>query len=482
MIAKWLSRFLCVWLALSVLVSAGYAAGENSALVEYKERLKDLDQSDIESIVDLAKWCASKKLRDQAKELYQKAVALDPTNTDALRGAGYKRIRGRWLSEEQYLAYRGCIFTDGKWLTPAQYEHLVRSRMRFTPWNVMGDGFRVDTTHFIIHVNGTKEFAEEIAQLAESSFMAFLKTLNCREASLPREMSRPNDPVDTSGDRFLALAKDGGALFAASDEAKLTCWQSGEAVMLLADERELHRTESHALLRKGFAGQWRVVRPFMTAEDRLRLDVVDHREDWTAKLGAPFLRYFGDSKRRLPMDSVAVVWRAPARYKEPREAEEIIPEVLYTLAHVYARRFSPGDPKWFGQGLAQMFAKATVRRGKLNFRKVDNKMAQGALRALSQKSILSELRDENFERKSGWDRLKGFSEWPVFYVFVEYAMQCKSKEDQTETMLASVYRNLALGKSPREAIEIAYGKDVKTFQAKLLRWCQQKARGGRLMF
>lgn len=67
---------------------------------------------------DLARWCESSGLRNQARTHLQEVIALDPDHAAARKALGYRRAGQRWLTEDEYHRWQGDIRFRGKWMPP----------------------------------------------------------------------------------------------------------------------------------------------------------------------------------------------------------------------------------------------------------------------------------------------------------------------------------------------------------------------------
>ena len=99
-----------------------------SALEAWRERAASLHPADSRGWASLARWAEDAGLGTQAKEAWQRVVAVDPGNAEANRGLGRVALDGAWLSEDEAYRARGYVQYEGRWVSPAEHEALVRER------------------------------------------------------------------------------------------------------------------------------------------------------------------------------------------------------------------------------------------------------------------------------------------------------------------------------------------------------------------
>jgi hypothetical protein len=99
-----------------------------SPLHEYGERASRLAASDVEGWIALGAWASASGLSSQAREAYQRALAVAPNDPRANTGLGNVKIDGRWVSEDEGYRMRGYVQYQGDWITPAEHEAILRER------------------------------------------------------------------------------------------------------------------------------------------------------------------------------------------------------------------------------------------------------------------------------------------------------------------------------------------------------------------
>lgn len=81
-------------------------------------------------LFEVGTWAAEKGLRARAKELFERAVALDPDHEGARRALGYHRYEGRWVTKAELMASLGMVQRDGAWVSRETAEARDREETR----------------------------------------------------------------------------------------------------------------------------------------------------------------------------------------------------------------------------------------------------------------------------------------------------------------------------------------------------------------
>jgi hypothetical protein len=99
-----------------------------SALEAYHERAAALESGDVEGWAGLARWAAERELLTQAREAWHRVLAADPSRPEANAALGRVEVDGTWMGEAEAYRARGYVSFEGRWVTPAEHEALVRER------------------------------------------------------------------------------------------------------------------------------------------------------------------------------------------------------------------------------------------------------------------------------------------------------------------------------------------------------------------
>jgi hypothetical protein len=99
-----------------------------STLAAYRERAAELPRTDAEAWFRLGEWAQASGLETQAREAFERALVIDPAYAPAHQALGHLQHAGRWMSEDESYRARGYIFAEGRWLTRAEHEAVLRER------------------------------------------------------------------------------------------------------------------------------------------------------------------------------------------------------------------------------------------------------------------------------------------------------------------------------------------------------------------
>lgn len=99
-----------------------------SDLGRYQARAAVLDPRDVTGWLDLALWAASRGLGTQAREAYERVLAVDPQNSAAHLGLGDVRLGNHWVSVAESNRARGLVEFEGMWVTPEERQARIAER------------------------------------------------------------------------------------------------------------------------------------------------------------------------------------------------------------------------------------------------------------------------------------------------------------------------------------------------------------------
>jgi hypothetical protein len=100
----------------------------SAALARFQQRAEALDASDAAGWLELAQWADEQGLNTQARLAYERVLALDPQNYVANLALGHQLVAGRWLAGDEARRARGEVQYEGRWMTAAERDDLVRER------------------------------------------------------------------------------------------------------------------------------------------------------------------------------------------------------------------------------------------------------------------------------------------------------------------------------------------------------------------
>ncbi|MDF1664719.1 MAG: DUF1570 domain-containing protein [Planctomycetota bacterium] len=88
---------------------------------EFKRKWKAVDKYDPDALYRLGKWCDTQNLKDDAKRCYEAALKQDSYHRKSREALGYRKWRGKWVTEEDYKALaEGKVKYKGKWMAPEE--------------------------------------------------------------------------------------------------------------------------------------------------------------------------------------------------------------------------------------------------------------------------------------------------------------------------------------------------------------------------
>jgi hypothetical protein len=86
----------------------------------YHARAAALAPRDVAGWLTLAAWAQRHDLATQAREAYERVLAVDPQSADAHLALGHVRMGDRWLSGSDANRARGLVEFDGTWMSPEE--------------------------------------------------------------------------------------------------------------------------------------------------------------------------------------------------------------------------------------------------------------------------------------------------------------------------------------------------------------------------
>ena len=99
-----------------------------SALEGFHDRAADLAPGDVDGWAALARWAAERDLLTSAREAWQRVLAADPSHPEANAALGRVQLGGTWMGSADAYRAQGYVEFEGRWVTPAEHEALVRER------------------------------------------------------------------------------------------------------------------------------------------------------------------------------------------------------------------------------------------------------------------------------------------------------------------------------------------------------------------
>jgi hypothetical protein len=99
-----------------------------SPLQEYEQRAGRTGPADANAWVDLGDWAMGQGLSSQAREAYNRALAVSPGDPRANAALGNVKMGDHWVSQEESYRAQGFVQYDGEWMTPAEQHAIQQQR------------------------------------------------------------------------------------------------------------------------------------------------------------------------------------------------------------------------------------------------------------------------------------------------------------------------------------------------------------------
>lgn len=99
-----------------------------TALAAYQERAAGLAPEDAKGWLELGLWARDRDLQTQAREAFERVVALAPDDATAQAALGNVLLDGAWVSEAESYRARGYVPFEGSWISPAERESILAQR------------------------------------------------------------------------------------------------------------------------------------------------------------------------------------------------------------------------------------------------------------------------------------------------------------------------------------------------------------------
>ncbi|RKY16629.1 MAG: hypothetical protein DRP63_05060 [Planctomycetota bacterium] len=163
---------------------------------EMEKRLQermDAAGDDADALWDVVRWCRDIGLDEKAKDLAKRVLELNPDHESARKYLGYIKKDGAWVKEEQWYRAHGWVRRGGRWVSPEELKRRELEKRRKeqkaieqsreaeaerrreyegVPW---GKRHIINTAHFVIECNSTREVAERYAKIMEIIFENYCK-------------------------------------------------------------------------------------------------------------------------------------------------------------------------------------------------------------------------------------------------------------------------------------------------------------------
>lgn len=170
-----------------------------SAFQVYRDMLAKLSDDDADGHYSLGLWCQEHRLFRQAREQFEKAVAINPNHRGAREKLGHVLLDGRWVTKAEAMKANGFVRHEGEWLTAEQVAE-KKNRQAAVAWvgRLRRVAFRAPRNPDTIEELLRRELGQKPPEPAQVALRSML-------ADLLQEAEKAK--TDRAGDIRLALAR-----------------------------------------------------------------------------------------------------------------------------------------------------------------------------------------------------------------------------------------------------------------------------------
>ena len=94
----------------------------------YREQAARVDPKDAAGHFALGLWCTEQKLFREARQEFEKTLAIEADHAGARAKLGYVRKDGRWMTRAEAKRADGYVLHDGRWVKADELERATRRR------------------------------------------------------------------------------------------------------------------------------------------------------------------------------------------------------------------------------------------------------------------------------------------------------------------------------------------------------------------
>ena len=97
---------------------------EGDVFKELEARRAKLSSTDADGFYKLGVWCQEQDLHAEAIDCFHEAIRIDYDHADARWELGFRKLDGKWVSEDVWFAAKGYVQWQGRWVTPEDKQNL----------------------------------------------------------------------------------------------------------------------------------------------------------------------------------------------------------------------------------------------------------------------------------------------------------------------------------------------------------------------
>jgi hypothetical protein len=94
----------------------------------YQARAAVLSPRDVAGWLQLAEWARAHGLGTQAREAFNRVLAVDPQNAPAHLALGHVQVAGRWMDAADASRAQGLVEFEGTWMSPEERRDRIEDR------------------------------------------------------------------------------------------------------------------------------------------------------------------------------------------------------------------------------------------------------------------------------------------------------------------------------------------------------------------
>lgn len=101
-----------------------------SALATFRARLATTPPASVDALAALGRFADANGLAAESRSAWTRVLLLDPSNAEAHGALGHVVVGGTWMERDEAYRAKGLIPFEGRWVTPAEQDAVLRERER----------------------------------------------------------------------------------------------------------------------------------------------------------------------------------------------------------------------------------------------------------------------------------------------------------------------------------------------------------------
>ena len=95
-------------------------------LSDFEAKKAALHPDDLDGRVRLARWGRQKELFHHSRRLLEDVIVVDPDHAGAREALGYRRVGGRWLTDDEIKVEQGLVLFRGDWVKQDTVDEILK--------------------------------------------------------------------------------------------------------------------------------------------------------------------------------------------------------------------------------------------------------------------------------------------------------------------------------------------------------------------